>query len=338
MQRVTVITLVCGDRWKFLSQVVEAVMKDEHVIKMVIVDNASYNKEELIRGLEKYGDRIVLLHQEKNLGPGTGFNIGLKYARGVDCEFVFLLDDDEIPEEGFVSKFLEIKKLFGERKVVLLSNKVNIFGTQRVFYEPWDRSKIRYGVFFEVFSFSKVLNFFRLLLGINKKTYSVDESQFTPLVPVESFAYGGAFIPIEAVRENPLPDTTFRMYGDDGEYSWSMFKLGYVPYLCYSPKLYDIDLSVGAGSNISGYFDPATKPYRVYYHLKSGIRISRIHRRKSKVMLFLNIFFWNLGLCILGFFKYGINSATWNRAKIVAKAVYAGYFIDTPPPEEVKLP
>ncbi len=65
--KVTVVTIVFGDRWRFLSQVVEACMTDPFVSTMIIVDNGSKNKNEIQEGVKIYGERIVVLHQEKIL-------------------------------------------------------------------------------------------------------------------------------------------------------------------------------------------------------------------------------------------------------------------------------
>jgi hypothetical protein len=66
--KVTAVTIMYGDRWKFLSQVVEAVMRDPYITTFVIVDNGSKNEMEIKEGVKVYGDRVVVLRQEKNLG------------------------------------------------------------------------------------------------------------------------------------------------------------------------------------------------------------------------------------------------------------------------------
>ena len=79
--KVTVVTIMFGNRWKFLSQTIAAAMKDSHITKMVIVDNGSQNKKEIEEGTKQYGDRIVILRQEKNLGSAGGFAAGLINGR-----------------------------------------------------------------------------------------------------------------------------------------------------------------------------------------------------------------------------------------------------------------
>ena len=96
--------------------------------------------------------------------------------------------------------------------------------------------------------------------------------------------------------------------------------------MCSIPRLYDVDLSFGAnGSHVFGQFDPNTKPFRVYYHIRNMVRLSRKHSRQGSIVLFLNIFFWMIGLCILGLFEYGLTGNYFKRVKLMIQAVYAGY-------------
>ena len=68
--KVTAVTIMYGDRWKFLSQVLEAVMRDPYISTFVIVDNGSKNETEIKEGVKQYSERVVVLRQEKNLGSG----------------------------------------------------------------------------------------------------------------------------------------------------------------------------------------------------------------------------------------------------------------------------
>lgn len=322
--RVTAVTIMYGDRWKFLSQVVIAVMRDPYITKLVIVDNGSKNKKEIEKGVKEYGDRVTVLCQEKNLGSAGGFAVGLDYARSTDCDFVFILDDDSIPEEGSIMSFMEVLRFFPDRKVVLSGSRDNVLGNKEYFYKPSIPDDSPRGTFFEVFSIKKFINFIKLLDPRKKK---IKRGPFIPIIPTEGFVYGGAFIPIEAVREAALPDASLFLYGDDVEYSWNIKKLGYESYLCSRPRLYDVDLTFGeSGSHLLGQFDSSTLPFKVYYRMRNMVRLSVKHSKQLPPVLFLNVFFWTLGLLILGLFRLGHTKLYWQRAWLIIKAVIAGYF------------
>lgn len=330
--RVTVATIMFGDRWKFLSQVVIAVMKDPHVTKMVIVDNGSKNEEEIKNGVKEYGDRVVILRQEKNLGSAGGFAIALEYARDTECDYVFVLDDDSVPEDGAVTSFMEVLRLFPDpKKVVLSGSRFNVLSNKEYFYKPSIPNDSVRGTFFEVFSFRKLAHFLGLLFWKNNKKEK--RGPFIPVIPTEGFVYGGSFIPIEAVRKAALPDKSLFLYGDDIEYSWNIKELGYSTYLCTVPRLYDVDLTFGTnGSHIFGQFDPATAPFRVYFRMRNMVRLSVKHTKQLKPVLFVSVVIWTLGLCILGLFKIGPTGFYWKRVKLLAQAVYAGYNLDAKVP------
>ena len=322
--RVTAVTIMYGDRWEFLSQVVVAVMRDPYITKLVIVDNDSKNKEEIENGVKEYGDRVIVLRQEKNLGSAGGFAVALDYARSTECDYVFILDDDSVPEEGSIMSFMEILRFFPDRKVVLSGSRDNVLENKEHFYKPSIPDNNPRGTFFEVFSVKKFINFIKLL-GPRKR--KIKRGPFIPIIPTEGFIYGGAFIPIEAVREAPLPDASLFLYGDDIEYSWNIKKLGYESYLCSKPRLYDVDLTFGTnGSHIFGQFELNTLPFKVYYRIRNMVRLSVKHSKQSPLVLFLNIIFWMLGLFMLGLIKFGPKIVYFKRVKLMTLAVYAGYF------------
>lgn len=333
--KVTAVTIMYGDRWKFLSQVLEAVMRDPYISTFVIVDNGSKNEVEIKEGVRQYGERVVVLRQEKNLGSAGGFAKGLEYARTTGSDFVFILDDDSVPEDDTVEKFMEIRKLFPTPNVVLCSNRIILPGNKEKFYQLSLKKPSATGTFFEVFSVSKFANFLNLFN--NKKASDIKPSPFIPIIPVTAFVYGGSFIPMQAVRETALPDASLFLYGDDIEYAWAIKKSGYDAYLCVSPLMHDVDLTFGEGSHIFGLFEGKTLPFKVFYRVRNMVRISRKHSSQSPPVLFINMFVWILGLYILGFLRFGPTKMFFSRSKLIAQAVIAGFLKSYPIPKEAQV-
>lgn len=336
-QRVAVLTVTYGERWEFLSQLVEAVMKDVNATKLVIVDNGSKNNQEITEGVNQYGDRVAILRLEKNLGSAGGFAKGIEYMRSVECDFVLMLDDDNVPEEGAIEKFLMQLRKIDNEKVVLVGNRVDIPGNESIFYSDKKRQTLPKETFFESISLEKLHHFFTLFMG---KELGKERQRSIPheCVANESFVYGGAFIPIDAIRQAPLPDKNLVLYGDDIEYSWGVKRLGYESYVCYSPKIYDRDMSFGEGSQAVGLFDPKTPPFRVFYRLRNMVLISRRNTRQARAVLFFNIIVWMKAISLLGLFRYGMNKVYFKKLALLYKAVYAGYFPNFKIPKEAHLP
>ena len=334
--RVAVLTVIYGDRWKFLSQVIEAVMKDPYVTTFVILDNGSKNKKEIESAAQIYGDRIVVLRFEENLGSAGGFAAGIKYVQELDCDYLLMLDDDNVPEEGAIEKFMEMRKKIGDEKMVVVGNRINIPGNEHVFSSSNKGATEPKGPFFETISLEKIFNFFRLATGKIKNTQN-KVGKSLDFVSNESFVYGGAFIPIDAVRRAPLPDAELFLYGDDIEYSWGIKRLGYNSYVCSSPKIYDIEMSFGNESQTVGLFNPTTASFRVYYRIRNMVRISARNTKQFQVVLLINILVWISALSILGLIKYGVSKNYFKRLILIVRAVYGGYVIGATIPKQVAL-
>lgn len=333
--KVTIVTVVYGSRWPFLKQVAEACLSDVQVKTFIIVDNGCHDTLLMDEYASAYKDRVIVLRQEKNIGYSGAISKGLTYARETDCDFVFVLDDDSVPEEGAIAHFLDNLRLLGDRKVILVGNRVDVPGNKDIFTtRPLQDAPPR-GTLFEVFSFRKLVNAFNLLLGKKPRT----DYPFIPVVPTEAFVTGGTFLPIEVVRTVEVPDASMFIYGEDLDYAWRIRRLGYQSYACARPIIHDIDMTFpNYGDHIFGLFNPNTPAYKVYYRMRNAVRISRRHSYQSSFVLSLNVAVWYIGLCIIGLIKWGPSKAYGKRAWLVLQALWTGFFPDTAVPKDVVIP
>lgn len=335
--KISIISVVYGKRWLLLKEAIDASLKDERVINFIVSDNGSTTPEIIEQYKEKYKERLTILENGKNLGYTPAIKKAIEHVRTVDCDYVFVLDDDCVPEEGYVDMFLENLKLFpNPEKIILAANRENVPGYSDIFYRPVPKNvKVR-GTIFEILSYKNLKRFFEnFVLTTKSKKYP-----FTPIIPTDAFVTGGSFIPMQAIKDAPLPDERLIMYGEDLKYAWGVRNLGYDSYLCYRPKISDIDMTFSTtekNSHIFGLFDAKTPDYKVYLRLRNSIRISREFTYQSKFILFINIIFWFTGLLLLNLFKYGLNKSYIHRFKIVLQAVQDGYSTKGIP-QNIKLP
>ncbi len=327
--RVAVLTVTYGSRHHYLTQVIERVMKDRHVHTFVIVDNGSSFYAELMKSVEKYGDKVVILRNEKNIGSAGGFARGLEYVRTLPCDDVLILDDDNVPE-------MDIRKLLQDTKTVLVANRPNVPGAKEYFTKRHLAGSQPAYTFFESISWEKVKKFFNLARHHTRNEHK--DYGTLLVVPNQAFVYGGTFLPMSAVREAPLPDKDLVLYGDDVEYSWGVRRAGYSSYLCYSPKVYDLEVSFGEGSQAVGLFDPKSAAFKTYYRIRNMVRISVRNSPQSRVVLFCNIAIWITALSILGVLKYGLTSNYYRKLRLILQGVYGGYVPAAPLPQDVVLP
>lgn len=329
--RVIAATITHGQRWQFLEQVVSAVMNDEQVVKLIIIDNGSKDRELIRSGVAKYGERVRIVTHEKNEGSAGGFAAAIKAAREEEGDHVLLLDDDSVPEENFVDKYLAAKSVVRNSQAIIAGARSNV-GTTKTFFNPkviyppsWYRK-----TFFEVFSGRKIWRRVReFCLG------DFGEA-FVPIIPVKAFVYGGAFIPMEVVKKAPLPDTKLFLYGDDIDYAWGIEAMGCPIYASATPSLYDVDMTF-AGSHITGLFEENVPLWKVYYRLRNMVRLSVKHKDQSAPVLLLNVAAWFGALLVIGLIYTRGRSGYWKRARIIIAAAVDGFDSNKEPPSEARI-
>ncbi len=336
-QKVVAIAVVHGNRWNMLEKVLEASLKDPRVINFIIVDNLCFDKQKMDTYSSKFADRIIILRQEKNIGYSGAIAKGLARSREINCDYVFLLDDDSVPEDGFLDFFINNLKLFKDKKVILSANRINISAYDTFFHTQPKINTLVSGSNFEVFSFKKIINFLKIFNILQTK---IKLGDFIPILPTKSFVTGGSFIPVEAVRQAPLPDENLFMYGEDIEYSWGIKRLGYKSYACYRPILIDLDLTFGnkPNSHIVDLFNKTTPEYKVYLRLRNAVIISKRNTTQNSFVFLLNVIFWTIGLLIVGLFKSKSLSTYLGRVKLIYRATVNGYKSITKIPENIKTP
>ena len=333
--KVTVVTVVYGSRWKLLEQVAQACLGDAQVVQFIIVDNGCADSVAMDAYAAQYGSRVTILRQTKNIGYSGAINRGLTKAREFDSDFVFVLDDDSVPEVGAIDHFMRNLALFGDRKVILVGNRVDVPGNKDIFTSRPLHDKPPRGTLFEVFSFRKLVNVLKLLLAITPRT----DHPFIPVIPTEAFVTGGTFLPMSVVQEVEPPDETMFIYGEDLDYAWRIRRLGYQSYACARPIIRDIDMTFpDYGDHVFGLFNPKTPAYKVYYRMRNAVRISLRHSDQGRFVLACNVIVWYFGLCLIGLYKWGLTKNFFTRARLVAVALYTGFVPKTRMPVAVVTP
>lgn len=95
---------------RFLRRSIESVISQNYKkIELILVDDGSLDNSKKI--CEKYAktDRRIKLIAQKNSGPASARNMGIRYAKG---DFVFFLDADDLIEENTLSTLIQIYKKY----------------------------------------------------------------------------------------------------------------------------------------------------------------------------------------------------------------------------------
>src|SRR5262249_38660568 len=126
-----VVTVTYGNRSSFLQKVVNGAFENG-VDTVVIVDNGSAaESRKQIHLLEQLAEgRIIVVTLPENRGSAAGFKVGLEHVVTCsDCEYIWLLDDDNQPAEGALLELLkqheQISRSTGSDALALVSLREN---------------------------------------------------------------------------------------------------------------------------------------------------------------------------------------------------------------------
>lgn len=209
--KVCVIT-VAYNRANLMKEMIRALQAQTSKIdRFIIVDNST--NSEIMELVKKFNDPTFELNynkMEKNVGSSKGFNIAVNIAMKYDFDFLWILDDDTIPDNDCLEKMLS--------KAYILDN-IN-----------------------EKFSFLCSLTYGHNNVPITIPEPSQDVDQFSGykdcfkfleigLVKVKCATFCSLLIKREAVSKVGCPVKCFTMWAEDSEYTMRLSRYygsGYV--------------------------------------------------------------------------------------------------------------
>lgn len=334
-KRIIAIVVTYGKRWHYLEQVIAAILRDDHVSRLILVENASQDDDKIQDGVKKYGNRVKIIRHEKNLGSAGGFTAGIVAARQEDADYVYLSDDDMVIEDDFANKFFASHTVIANGQVVLASRRKSYWAGTDVHYSP--ETVVRPRVYFNIFNPRILKVFISTLLGFKSKKVSRENRFFFPIIPSQGWAYGGVLLPMSVVREAPLPDTTLMLYLDDIVYSWGIVDAGVPCFAVYTPSLEDLELTHSGQHTTTGLYDPNISTTKIYYETRNRVRVSLGYGRASRGLLAIRVFIWGVGVCALGLVRAGLSHHYGERTKLIVEALRAGFDVSRSVPESVQV-
>ena len=105
---ICVVTVTYGNRWKYLSKMLDRILEMQEFfnINIVVVDNTGHDN--IVNLVKSKNKDIHIIDMHGNTGSAAGFKAGIKYAHRIICtDFVWLLDDDNLPERSSISSLLQ---------------------------------------------------------------------------------------------------------------------------------------------------------------------------------------------------------------------------------------
>jgi len=281
--KVCIVIVTYGDRVRFLTQVVNRALSFNRVAQVVVVNNASTSP------LNFTDPKVLLLNNTENEGSAGGYRKGIKYAfEQVDSDFIWLLDDDNLPEEGSLDKLLnkwEViegannkKALFCLRDDRAIHIKIAKGADPKRYYLVADN-------FLGFHLFRIFYNQYHKLIDKFKKPGAYKEQVTMPYVP-----YGGLLLHKSLIADIGYPDERFFLYVDDSEYSYRITQNGGIIWLIPSCKVIDIDKSQGINYQKKMFHSQLLDEwtFRTYYHVRNRMYFYSRVAIKNKFMFAVN--------------------------------------------------
>lgn len=204
MQNKIAAVIVTYNRKQLLEKCINHILNQSvSDVDAIIIDNASTDgTEEMVKTVFADKNNVVYVNTGSNLGGAGGFSYGIKWAVQNNYEYLWIMDDDTIPEEDALEEFLKAEDVLEGDYGFLSSYAKWIDGTPCEMNVP------------------KISNSWR-----NDIAKQFEHS----LVRLESASFVSLFVKSDVVRKVGLPVKEFFIWGDDVEYTKRISK----SYPCY---------------------------------------------------------------------------------------------------------
>ncbi|MFH1626576.1 MAG: glycosyltransferase [bacterium] len=327
--KLNIITVTYGERFKFLKQVLDATVSDANVDKIILVDNASLNKKEIDQYIAQVNinqQKIVLVRHTDNLGSAGGFKSGILEARKHICDYVLLLDDDNVPEKGWGEAVDSLESIFREKMNNLVFSMDR--GAQPEFFTTKEFYSTKDDLFkLSISNFNELANF--VLRGRKSQDMESKNGKYIPIKRIDPCGYGGSLIPYKILKECNLPNEKLFVYFDDTLFFGEMilnqniniYKIDY-------PKIKNVDISFEDENIYKTFYSVESSNLKVYYWIRNRLIIAIKYSEQSNFSIKIIGFIWILYIILLGITKSKSIKIFLSKTAIILKAYKAGICLD----------
>lgn len=250
--------VVTYNRKELLQRCLDAILgQDYPVDRVLVIDNASTDGTEtlFVEGT-KYSSRILYKRMPSNLGGAGGFKKGLQLASKLECDWVWLMDDDCIAYPDTLSKLIAASEKVAGRVSFLASS---VFGPDN---EPMnvpivDSSLARNGY----------ADWYR----------NLDSG----MIRIQSATFVSLLISQEAIRNVGLPIGSFFIWGDDTEYTMRLTRYYGQAYMVGRSKI--LHYRIGAKALDICTETNTTRISNYKYHVRNNLIVARYYQGRMSV-------------------------------------------------------
>lgn len=184
--------VVTYNRIALLKECIKALQQQTYLCDILIVDNASTDgTEEYINKVKKDNYNLHYRNTGANIGGAGGFNFGMRWAVEAGYEYVWVMDDDCLPNTDALEKLIEADKTIKGNYGWLAS---------AVLWKDGHECKMN-------------------RVKLKKSFYEYLEYMQYGIVQAEQATFVSLFLKAEMIKRVGLPIKEFFIWGDDIEFT-----------------------------------------------------------------------------------------------------------------------
>lgn len=252
--------VVTYNRKELLKKCIQHILEQSvNSLDIVVIDNGSTDgTEKDIHDIYATNEQVIYINTKENLGGAGGFSFGIKWAAKKGYDYLWIMDDDTIPEKNALEELLNADKVLNGEYGFLSSYAKWIDGTVCIMNVP------------------RISNNWRV---------NIDDEFNYSLMQVESASFVSMFVKTEVVKKIGLPIKEFFIWADDVEYTRRISK----QYPCYFVYKSQVVHEMGSNqtTSISESDEIRLERYKVLYRNK--YYIARHGVKREKILYWLEI-------------------------------------------------
>lgn len=249
--------VVTYNRRELLSWCLQALEAQTYPLAdIIVVNNASTDgTAEMLR---TQFPKVLVLDMAENLGGSGGFAAGIEYAITKDYDWLWLMDDDVIPQPESLAQLVNAYNVVGKEYAPLgiLHSLILNYTTA----EPW-------GVFNLRKSFWGILVYG---LAVNKHTDVLQE--------IDLASFNGCLLSVEAAKAVGVPDADLFVYVDDWDYSLRLRESGFRIIFVPQSKVFHRPTSPKPWKNFGELLFANRSPRQTYYAYRNAVAWAIRHK------------------------------------------------------------
>jgi GT2 family glycosyltransferase len=326
--RICAVLVTYGDRYHFLEQSIDALL-EQSITHIIVVDNnaCASSRKQLELKKKALNGKLEVVHLTENTGSAGGFHAGLQHASACeDCDFVWLLDDDNKPKKGALKALidfwydLQIKDK--EHLIALMSYREDRKIYREIVFKNKPNlviGKKNSSLGFHFCSFPAELS-----RRIKSKYSQKEKKKDLPRKkygPVSAVPFGGMFFHKALLDTIGYPNRDLYLYSDDWEFSIRITSRGGKILLLLKSKIEDMEKSWHKKKNnklLKIRLLAEMEDFRLYYYVRNRIYFEKKYLVTNPVIYSFN------KLILLSFVYMLIFIIRPNNLRVIRKAVQDG--------------